>query len=201
MSKHQSVIFIEGEGDAWFERNRARLGERDPVSDMIAGLGLKPTSVLEVGCANGWRLKKLAERYGCEVRGVDTSRAAVEAREVPTVQIGWADALPYLNATFDLVIFGFCLYVTDPREWLRIAAEADRVLRHGGYIIIHDFGNAGVDFAVKYAHHEGVLAYHADFTRLWLAHPWYSIVTSRLSADDHLVAVLHKNRNAIPVLP
>jgi len=30
---------------------------------------------------------------------------------------------------FDLIIFGFCLYLTDWSDWFRIVAEADTVLR------------------------------------------------------------------------
>jgi len=196
----QTVTFIETEGNAWFARNRERLGAHDPVSEMIDELGLNPKSVLEIGCANGWRLKKLYELYGCEVRGIDVSAAAVEAREVPTIQVGWADALPYLNRSFDLVIFGFCLYVTDPSEWLRIAAESDRVLKHGGHIIIHDFADEGRDFARHYKHRSGVFAYHVNWRRFWLAHPWYRDLISRTSADD-LVSVLRKDINAIAVRP
>jgi SAM-dependent methyltransferase len=197
---NQTAIFIESEGDAWFARNRDRLGERDPVSEMIQDLGLKPKSVLEIGCANGWRLKKLTAAYRCDARGIDPSMAAVEAREVPTVQHGTADALPYLSRQFDLVIYGFCLYVCDPQHWLRIAAEGDRVLAPGGTIIIHDFGDG--PFAHKYKHHADVLTYHLNFAELWLVHPWYRAATSRLLDDGgEVVVALEKNIHAIPVRP
>jgi len=38
----QANIFLESEGDAWLERNRDKLGERDPVDRAITYLSLKP---------------------------------------------------------------------------------------------------------------------------------------------------------------
>ena len=32
---------------------------------------IKPTAVLEVGCADGWRLRELMKKYKCMARGID----------------------------------------------------------------------------------------------------------------------------------
>ncbi len=47
----------------------------------------QPKSILQIGCANGWRLKRFMDKYGAEVCGIDpskkdtTSTFSVAARE------------------------------------------------------------------------------------------------------------------------
>jgi SAM-dependent methyltransferase len=192
----QKYIFLESEGNAWFERNREKLGRDDPVSDLIEHIGLVPTNVLEVGCANGWRLAKLRDKYGCDVMGIEPSlKAGVEAAAlgIPVFQTT-ASTLPFAPETFDLVIFGFCLYLTDPSDWLRIAAEADTVLEEGGHIIIHDF-ESFAPHARSYKHRDGIVSYHVDWAKLWLGHPGYHVVRRTFSTQHDTVVVLRKALN------
>ncbi len=55
----QKNVFMSREGNEWYERNKsAILGktlERDPIFKALEYLGSKPTRILEIGCANGWR--------------------------------------------------------------------------------------------------------------------------------------------------
>lgn len=199
---NQTQVFLDSEGDAWFGRNREKLGARDPVSDVLAEHKIAPRAVLEIGCGNGWRLKKLRERYHCEADGIEPSRKAVNVAAVPGVRRGWADRLPYRDDLFDLVIFGFCLYVCEPRDLFRIAGEADRVLQEGGHLIIHDFVEANPPYACAYKYRAGVLSYHMNFAGLWLAHPCYRMVARHAVGADEVVVVLRKNSaDAFPVLP
>lgn len=199
----QSDIMMETEGDAWFSRNRDTLGARDRVGDAIQERGLQPTSVLEVGAADGWRLEKLRNAYGCKVIGIDPSMAACNAaatRAVPMYQMT-ANGLPCDDRSIDLLIYGFSLYMTDPADWLRIAAEGDRVLKDGGCLIVHDFAEA-TPFARRYEHRDGLLAYHVDFAKLWLANPLYCVLRRRIFEDDEMVTVLLKRPvGAIEVRP
>jgi SAM-dependent methyltransferase len=190
----QADVFLMGEGDAWFARNKDRLGQVDPVSNVIERMSLHPKSVLEVGCANGWRLAKLRDTYGCEVMGVDPSQeAALEAAKfrVPVFQAS-ATNLPTKVNAYDLVIFGFCLYLTDPDEWLRIAAEANWVIKDSGHIIIHDFADVAAPYARPYRHREGVMSHHFDFANLWLAHPWYHVAWREVG-DEEMITVIKKS--------
>jgi SAM-dependent methyltransferase len=189
----QADIFLESEGDAWFKRNREKLGVFDSVSAIIEDMGLRPNSVLEIGCANGWRLAKLHDAYGCKVLGVDPSeQAGTEAAENGiSVRTATAEYLP-TGEIFDLVIYGFCLYLTDPSDWLRIAAEADRVLAVGGHIIIHDFETLFSSHARRYKHRDGVLSYHIDWANLWLGHPGYHVARRTFSTQHDTVIVLRK---------
>ena len=105
--------------------------------------------VLYVACGTGAISMGLAQRYGCAVVGVDLSpemlaearRRIVSAGLEERIQLAEARAedLPFDDASFDAVTFGYLLrYVEDPRATL---AELARVVRPGGRI-------AGLDFAV-----------------------------------------------------
>jgi len=202
----QKYMFLESEGDRWFERNRdgmVKVSEADPVTVAINQLKLKPKRVLEVGCSNGWRLALLRELFGCEIMGVEPSmQAALDAaaRRVPVVQ-ATASSLAVSNQ-FDLVIYGFCLYLTEPADWLLVASEGDRVLAAGGHLIIHDFSPVGHPFARRYEHRDGILSYHFDFAGLWLGSPLYHVIARHMIGDDEMVTVLKKSDIAtIPVRP
>lgn len=200
----QSDIFLRSEADRWLERNRDRLGVLDPVGKVIDAIDVKPQSVLEVGCSNGWRLDALRDKYGCKILGVDPSLMAAEegaARNVP-IFTGTAAALPIRRDSHDLVIFGFCLYLADPADWFTIAGEADRVLKPGGHLIIHDFAALDDAFARVYEHCDGVMSYHVDFAEFWLANPLYTMAHRRVFFEDEMVTVLQKQPlSYIEVLP
>ena len=198
----QADIFLQSEGDAWFRRNHARLGERDPVFDAIVDIGIKPKSVLEVGCANGWRLAKLRDQYQCEVTGIEPSEKAsgqAMAAGIHTMRMT-AEKSASFGECFDLVIYGFCLYLTDPADWFRIVAAGDTDLAPGGHLIVHDFADGIGAYARRYEHHDKILSYHFDFADLWLGHPLYTLVR-RTVGDHDMVTVLRKRHFDFEVKP
>lgn len=208
----QADIFLRGEGDRWLERNRAELGVADlglvddPVSETIRRLGIKPQHVLEIGCSNGWRLAALRREYGCDVMGIEPSHAAyLEAatKEVPVFGGATAAALPVLSRQYDLVIYGFCLYLVDPADWFKVVAEGDRALKSGGYLIVYDFAELGDGvWGRRYEHCDGVVSYHADFAKLWLGNPLYLEASRHIASNGHMVTVLRKMAiEEIEVLP
>lgn len=194
---------LTSEGDAWYERNRDKLGLHDPVGDVIDDLALNPTSVLEVGAADGWRLAKLRDKFGCQVLGIDPSiQACMDAskRAVAMYQMT-ANGLPADDKSVDLLIYGFCLYLCEPSDWLRIAAEGDRVLKDGGFLIVHDFAETAAPFARRYKHCDGVLSYHVDFSKLWLSNPIYCVVRRWISSDEMVTVLLKRPASVIEVRP
>lgn len=195
---------MEGEGDAWFTRNLGQLGQHDPVTDAIVNAGIKPKYVLEVGCSNGWRLDKLRKIFNCGILGVEPSMkaglAAAQLR-VPVHQMT-ASCIPVSKHGFDLIIYGFCLYLTDPDDWLLIASEGDRALVPGGHLVIHDFWVDGAPFSQGYIHRDGVRAYHFDFATLWLAHPQYRLVKQLKTGDREGLTILQKLPTSnVPMVP
>lgn len=192
----QKYIMLESEGDAWFERNRDQLGLHDPVTDVIGVWTPKPHRILEIGCANGWRLAKLRDRFGCEVYGVEPSlkaAMAAAANRVPVYQ-QTASCLPVVYGGFDLIIYGFCLYLADPEDWLLIAAEGDRALADGGHIIIHDFDDVEHVRSEIYKHDQRLKSYHFDFARLWLAHPEFKLVATLRGPENRVTVLQRKSK-------
>ena len=177
----QRDIFAQGEGAAWLARNQSLLGKRDPVMDALAHWRIDPKSVLDVGCANGWRVERLIDRYKCKAFGIDPAvpEPPISRLEEPSfkhLRHGHAGALyHYSNGQFDLVIYGFCLYLCDPSDYPAIVKEGDRVLADGGHIVIHDFAvlDDEIPWRTPYKHKDGVYSHHFPFEALWLASPQY----------------------------
>jgi SAM-dependent methyltransferase len=187
MSSDQTNAFLAGEGDNWFERNREVLQRRasetqDIPLSMIAEVAPPGGSVLEIGCSNGSNLADLNRRVSIRGFGVDPSAKAVAdgAALAPAIQlsVGTANALNYQNEFFEVVWFGFCLYLIDRSLLGAAVAEADRVLRDNGHLVITDF-DPPYPCRRKYHHLEGVQTYKADYSKLFLANPAYALVAKR----------------------
>jgi SAM-dependent methyltransferase len=197
----QSEAMMQWAGDNWLKRNKPDLGSRDQISNLLDGTNfISPNSkVLEIGCANGWRLKKLRDKYGCEVFGVEPSEAAwKEAKEQNIwVDRGIAASLPYKDAIFDVVIMGFCMWLTEPSEWFRNVAESDRVLKDGGVLIIHDYCEPRpmkrpYNYDEEASSQANVWNYFFDWPKLWLAHPAYQMIAESMTANREIVSALRK---------
>jgi SAM-dependent methyltransferase len=190
IERSQKDVFLEGEGDAWYGRNLQHL--RNPGPDIVLTtleeIGVAPKSVLEIGCANGYRVAHICERFGAAGFGVEPSRHAVAdgRSRFPslTLEVGTADALPFADGQFDVVVFGFCLYLVDPRLHLRCVAEADRVLAEGGVLLIYDFIEP-VPYYNEYAHRPGIRSHKMEFSRLFLASPAYKLLRRNMVGSEH----------------
>lgn len=177
----QKDVFLADEADQWFERNKLALSpdRSDNVVEAISAAGIRPRSVLEIGCANGWRLNRLHQLFGAACVGVDPSSKAItqgiETFPGLDLRVGSADELPGDAGEYDLVIFGFCFYLIDPILHFRCVAEADRVLLDNGFLVISDF-LAPIPYHNVYSHREGVRSFKLDFSRYFLAHPAYNLI-------------------------
>lgn len=139
MSK-QKTVFLDSEANAWLNRNnQGNEINFDPQKDRLLPdlleLPLKSgMKVLKIGCSSGYRLLWLQENLGLKCVGIEPSEQAVNIARDKGIEVyqGTAESLPFEDTSFDLVIFGFCLYLCDRADLFRIAQEADRVLRNPG---------------------------------------------------------------------
>jgi SAM-dependent methyltransferase len=195
----QDSIFSQFEGDRWFDRNRGALGNFDSSTDLPLRLidlyRLAPARVLEIGAANGFRVATVHERTGAEAVAVEPSaRAVLDGQEnFPGVSFvrGTARAVP-LRTTFDLVIVNFVFHWIDRRNLLEVAAETDRLVAEGGFLIIGDFYPTN-QLQVRYHHLQDreVYTYKQNYAGTFLASGTYHPVAlltahhadKRLSAE------------------
>jgi len=99
-------------------------------------------AVLDVATGTGLVARAIAERYRCQVVGLDRSAdmlgaAAARDGHIPLVRAR-AESLPFPDESFDHLTFTYLLrYVDDPAATMR---ELVRVVRPGGRIVALDFG-------------------------------------------------------------
>jgi ubiquinone/menaquinone biosynthesis C-methylase UbiE len=194
----QKEIFLHSEGDAWFSRNTSSLNHRklpdeDPLLLMLIGLPIWKAAekdkikILEIGSGDGARLAWLKNNLNVECYGIEPSQLGVNAaneKGVHAIQ-GTADILPFDNKQFDLVIFGFCLYLCDRDDLFRIASEANRVLRNPGWLALLDFYSPVMQ-SRHYHHKEGVSSYKMDYRKLFTWHPSYECLNHKVFHHENL---------------
>lgn len=110
--------------------------------------------VLDAGCGAGRMSRYLADR-GARVDGVDLSpgMVAMARRDHPDLTFGVASLsdLPFSDARFDGVLLWYSVIHTPPPGQPRIFAEAARVLRPGGHVLVGFQSGQGVrDVAPAY---------------------------------------------------
>jgi ubiquinone/menaquinone biosynthesis C-methylase UbiE len=120
-----------------------------PLADQA---GIRPGQrILEIGCGTG-NLALLAGRLhpGVEVVGLDPdpkalarARRKAGRRSLPVrFDHGFAQELPYADASFDRVLSALMFHHLGPDERRRALCEVRRVLRPGGSLHLVDFGGA-----------------------------------------------------------
>jgi len=180
----QKEIFKAGEGDQWFERNKKSLnsppGEDDDIVNLIRSMELFPKRVLEIGCGGGHRLEIIRNVFQADCYGIDPSSKAIDdgKSKYPNIslEVGTADNLPFDPDSFDMIIFGFCLYLCDREDLFKIAYEADRCLKNKGTLIIKDF-YPPFAYKNKYSHHDSIYSYKMDYSRMFNWNPTYAEVS------------------------
>lgn len=122
--------------DAWFLDNQAILGSEVLLLKRFLD---EPGVALSVGCGTGLFEWILREEHGIAVRhGVEPSAdmARIAQKRGLEVRSGSAEEVPYADGTFDTAILnGIPGYVADLE---RAFAEAFRVLRPGGHVLVLD---------------------------------------------------------------
>src|SRR5438128_1385785 len=134
MQQHTYSIMYQVEEHHWWFAGRRRIIERF-VTAVCREIGKRKPRILDVGCGTGANLQMLAKHGASE--GVDVSSEALEfcrARGLSKVKQGAAEALPYEDASFDLVTgLDVVEHLDDDMAGL---SEMRRVLRPGGRAVL-----------------------------------------------------------------
>ena len=134
--------FIDGDVAARYARDRPRF--HSLVIERIQRFTgcARVRDALDAACGTGHSTIALAEMAD-HVIGIDRSPEMLrQAPSLPGVEFleGSAEALPVEDRSFDLVTVGLAFH------WLqqdRFLSEADRVLRHGGWLVVYNNGFTG----------------------------------------------------------
>jgi len=104
----------------------------EPRAEFIAAFakGDRRMSVLDVGCGNGFLTLPL-ERLFDRVVGVDFARAMLDINPAQEKQQADATALPFGDASFDLVVSSHMLHHMPEEQQGRAVNEMARVAKHG----------------------------------------------------------------------
>jgi SAM-dependent methyltransferase len=134
MQLHTYRITYEMEGKHWWFVGRRKIIESF-VERVCRDISKRRARILDVGCGTGANLQMLAN-YGV-AEGVDISPEALEfcrVRGLSKVKLGPAEALPFEDASFDLVTgLDVVEHLDDDVAGL---SEMRRVLRPGGHALL-----------------------------------------------------------------
>jgi len=176
--REQSNTFAEGEGDAWYRRNRDHLAAydlgTDPVERAIAATGLQPRTILDLGCSSGTRLAALCRHYKAQGTGVEPSAVAINEARARDPHLSWhvgtLDDHPPLHGPFDLVVVSFVLHWVDRRRLLTSLGALDAEVADNGCLVISDFMT---DYPLRREYHhlagQGVFTYKNDYPAMLLS--------------------------------
>ena len=108
--------------------------------------GIKPgDKILDVGCGKGFLIYDFTQVVpGVEVTGIDISEYAIENvvdGVKDRVQVGKADALPFADKSFDLVISINTLHNLYSYELDKALREIERVGKKNKYICVESYRN------------------------------------------------------------
>jgi ubiquinone/menaquinone biosynthesis C-methylase UbiE len=145
------------------------LGRRRRVYDGLVALsGARPGDrVLDVGCGTGYLTRRAARAVAPEGRavGIDPSQAVIDyaAAHAPagcTFATATAQALPYPDASFDVVLSSLAMHHVPADDRPAALREMSRVLRPGGRLFVVDFN--GLPRHLRVLNLLGALSKHGD---------------------------------------
>ncbi len=203
MATKQSKIFLKSEGDNYYQRNKGLLyNEDDLIFKKIINLNKKKkiNNLLEIGCGDGFRLNLIYEKLKINCYGIDPSKKAVKNFNNPKIKItrGTAEKLNFQSGKFDVVIFGFCLYLVDIEDLTKIVFETDRVLKKNSYIVIYDFYSQKSKI-LPYKHNKKIKVHKYDFSKIFLWCPKFKLIENKIFEMNKNQKKAKTKNNWVPV--
>ncbi len=198
---HEALVH---DSDGYFARNGNEL-ERpdDPVLKALRTIQrVQPsTTILELGCANGWRLEAAHREFGSHGYGMDASAEAVNdgRRQFPELWLSQGlaptdlDRLPG-DVSFDCIVLGYFMYLLPRADLFPLAAAVDQLLVEGGHLIVFDF-LFPTSVRSDYRHDPALTTFKMDPSTPWSWSPNYSLVERTIYHTDVSADVLRDPGN------
>jgi ArsR family transcriptional regulator len=182
----------------WDSIRALHVAEGAVETAMLEAVGARPfDSLLDLGTGTGRLLELFAPLYARAV-GVDASTAMLAVARANLDRAGIANAqvrlgdiqhLPFARNSFDVVTIHQVLHYLDEPE--RAVAEAARVLRPGGRLLVVDFAPHDLEF-LRERHAHRRLGFAQPTVRQWIEGPGLALeaVHDLPAGNDKLTVTL-----------
>lgn len=180
--RKQSKIFLTKEGDNYFNRNKNKPFIKDNLFFEIKKYHSKKKikKLIEIGCGQGHRLNLLNKELKINCYGIDPSSKAIKSNRNSNIIIkkGTADKVNFKSNYFDVVAFGFCLYLVDTNELHKVFSETQRIMKKNSLIFIYDFFSKDSKI-FRYKHNLKIKVHKYDFSKIFTWHPDFTLIKTK----------------------
>lgn len=184
----QKDIFLAAEADNWFLRNKDKILNEEknyfPLEIALPYLTNR-SKVLEVGCSVGNNLNYLqsVSKHKLELTGIEPSGMAIAEgqkrfKDIRFIQDTAEGVGKLKDEKFDVIIFGFCLYLVDRESIQDIVKSTYEKLNNKGILVIIDF-DAKNPYQNEYSHQKGVYSFKADYGNVFAQHPFLHLIEKK----------------------
>ena len=184
--------FTNIDADNWFNRNKDKI-QNTNIIDIITKQYFnnyidtnKKLKILEIGCANGFRLSQIQKYSNHSLTGIDLSEKAInEAKNnYPKINFicdNFNDMI--LTDRYDVIICGFFLYYIAQEDLDNIITKINKHLNNNGKLIIIDFYSK--NYIEKICiHRENLLMHKMDHSKLFTNNLNYILLSRNTILDD-----------------
>ena len=141
---------IANEYDSVYESLVAYSKRWNTIVDVFSGICTKNDRILEIGCGTGTFLKNLEKVGFNNLMGCDLAELVIDVAKEKVksanFSVGNMIDLPYENDSFDVVTFMGSLHHLPFNDIKLAIAQASRILRKGGLMVIADANSEMDDF-------------------------------------------------------
>lgn len=138
------------------------------------------STLLEVGCGNGYLLSRTRERFPqLPLAGIDYSLdmvALAKSRDISQCEIKQADVkqMSFPSNSFDVVVGERCIInLMDQNDQASALSEIARVLKPGGYYICIEAFSDGLEILNQARHELGLSPNNQPHHNLWFQKDWF----------------------------
>ncbi len=188
----QEREFLKSEGDEFFKRNIHKISDNSPEISILCNW-LMPfkkevQTILEIGSGSGNKLSQMCWQLDSKGHGVEPSNLAVDFANENysakcTFEVGTADSLHSKLKKFDLIHFGFCLYLVSRDRLANCLKQADILLKPGRFLSIIDFDPLE-PHANKYEHYNGLKSHKDNYYKMFCDFGNYTLVNKYSFTQD-----------------